>query len=408
MKDVNFSEIYKKAKNYEDLVSSYLSRIIKTPAMSNNEKDRIMLLKSMCEQIGFDEVKIDGLGNLLARIGNGPKKLVIDAHIDTVGVGDQKAWTKDPFSGEIKYGYIYGRGASDQLGGAASMLLAGKILKEMGYKSDKWSIWFSFTIIEEDCDGLCWKYLIESEKFMPDLFISTEPTGLKIYRGHRGRMEIEINLKGLSCHGSAPERGVSAAYMASRVALGIEKLNKELKPDKEKFLGKGTVTVSMMKVSGPSQCAVPDIGYLYLDRRLTTGETKELAIEQIEKVIKKYAGINQSEYNINVPTYSKPSWTGKLFEQELYFPTWKFDETHPFVSLAKKTYQELFEAKAVVDKWTFSTNATCVAGRYNIPSIGFGPGLEKEAHAPNEKIAISDLPVAAAFYAAIAFSMEDF
>lgn len=402
-----FSQINKKSEDYRDYTSKNLSKIIQTKAMSNKEKNRIMLLKKLCKQAGADEVKIDGLGSLLARVGSGKKKIVIDAHIDTVDIGDINSWDKDPFSGEIDDVYVYGRGASDQLAGAASMITAIKILKDLGYKGlNDFCVWFSFTIIEEDCDGLCWKYLIEEEKFIPDYFISTEPTSLNIYRGHRGRMEMEVNLRGVSCHGSAPERGISAAYLASKAALAIEKLNNELKPDRKNFLGKGTITVSMMEVHGPSQCAVPDIARLYIDRRLTEGEDMDLAVNQVKEYISKDTGISKDKIIVNIPEYKNPSWKGKLFTQKLYFPTWVFDETHPLIQAGKETYKSLFKTEPFIDKWTFSTNGVAVAGLHNIPSMGFGPGDEKEAHAPNEKVRIDDLVKASAFYSLFPYILK--
>lgn len=397
--NTNIENIREKAAYYRDWTAQNLSKIIKVPAMSNQEKDRILLLKELCESIGFDEVRIDGLGNLLARVGSGSKKLVIDAHIDTVDVGDRSQWKRDPFSGDIEGGLVHGRGASDQTGGAASMLTAGRILKELAYSGD-YSVWFVFSIIEEDCDGLCWKYLIEEEHFVPDFFVSTEPTSLRLYRGHRGRMEMEVHLKGLSCHGSAPERGVSAAYKAARAALAIEKLNETLKPDEDGFLGKGTVVVSKIDVHGPSQCAVPDQAMLYLDRRLTWGENQNMAMEQVRSAILA-AGVDAAE--VMMPEYRVHSWTGKEYGQELYFPTWKLGDDHPFVLAGKETYENLFSTPPVVDKWTFSTNCVAVAGRHDIPCIGFGPGDEAQAHAPNEVTRVEDLWRTAAFYAALPY-----
>ncbi|MBU0927785.1 MAG: YgeY family selenium metabolism-linked hydrolase [Spirochaetes bacterium] len=398
----NGKEIKAKAEAYKDWTAQNLSKIIKVPAMSNKEKERILFLKDMCEKAGFDEVRIDGLGNLLARVGNGPKKLVFDAHIDTVGIGDRSQWKKDPFSGDIENGLVHGRGTSDQTGGAASMITAGRILKELGY-SGEYSVWFAFTIIEEDCDGICWKYLIEEEKFIPDFFVSTEPTTLRLYRGHRGRMEMEVKMKGVSCHGSAPERGVSAAYKAARAALAMEALNASLKPDDDGFLGKGTVVVSQIKVQGPSQCAVPDEAMLYLDRRLTWGETADIAIKQVKDAILA-SGVDAVE--VTMPEYAIPSWTGMDYRQELYFPTWKFPADHPFVKAGVAAHDAVFGSAPVVDKWTFSTNAVAVAGRHGIPSIGFGPGDENQAHAPNEITRVDDLWKAAAFYAALPYALE--
>jgi putative selenium metabolism hydrolase len=392
-------KILKLAADYSRFSAESLSTIVKIPSFSGEEKDVILKLEEMCKAAGCDEVRIDGLGSLIARVGTGPKKLVIDAHVDTVGVGDPTQWKHDPFSGLIENGLVHGRGASDQKGGAASMITAARILKDLGYAGD-YSVYFTFTVIEEDCDGMCWKYLIEEEKFVPDFFVSTEPTTCRLYRGHRGRMEMEVFFKGVSCHGSAPERGVNAGYKASRGALALEKLNAALKPDDDKFLGKGTIVVSRIDAHGPSQCAVPDQASLYIDRRLTWGETKEIAVEQVKQAVG--ADLDRVE----IPYYDKPGWKGTPYGQELYFPTWKLSEDHPLVQGGIRAYRDLYGEKPAVDKWTFSTNGTAVCGRHKIPTIGFGPGDEDKAHAPNEITRVKDLEIASAFYAMLPYALE--
>jgi len=394
--------ILAKAKEYRDYTARNLSEMIKVPGFSTTEKDRVLLLKKLCMEAGMEDLHIDGLGSLLGRVGKGKKKLVFDAHIDTVGVGDPAQWNTPPHSGLIKNGLVYGRGSTDQLGGAASMITAARLLKELAYDGD-FTIWFAFTVLEEDCDGLCWKYLIEEEKFVPDFVVSTEPTSCRLYRGHRGRMEIQIDIRGISCHGSAPERGDSAAYKAARAALAIEKLNTELKPDDDEFLGKGTITVSQIKVQGPSQCAVPDQAMLYCDRRLTWGENDAIAIAQVEKALSE-AGV--TDFAVKMPEYAHPAYTGKLYKQELYFPTWKIKADHPLVRAGVEAYGDLFGKPPVVDKWTFSTNCVAICGRHQIPCIGFGPGDEDQAHAPNEINRVDDLEKCAAFYAALPGRLE--
>lgn len=391
-----------KAKAYRDYTARNLGAMIQVPGYSTTEKERVQLLKKLCEEAGMEDVHIDGLGSLLGRVGNGPKKLVFDAHIDTVGVGDPSQWKTPPHSGIVKDGLVHGRGATDQLGGAASMITAARILKESNY-SGQFSVWFAFTVLEEDCDGLCWKYLIEEEKFVPDFAVSTEPTSCRLYRGHRGRMEIQIDIKGISCHGSAPERGDSAAYKAARAALAIEKLNEALKPDDDNFLGKGTITVSQIKVHGPSQCAVPDQAMLYCDRRLTWGEDDVIAIAQVEKALAE-AGVK--DFTVKMPEYAQPAYTGKLYTQELYFPTWKIPADHVLVQSGVEAYKGLYGKAPVVDKWTFSTNCVSICGRHKIPCIGFGPGDENQAHAPNEVNRVDDLEICAAFYASLPYSLE--
>ena len=398
-------QILELAAKYRDYTAQNLSKLVKTKSYSSKEEDVCHLIVDLCKEAGFDEVRIDDLGSVIGRVGYGKKVLAFDAHIDTVEVGNLSNWNFDPFSGEIKDGKVWGRGSSDQKGGAASMITAGRILKELGYGGE-YSVYFTFTVMEEDCDGMCWKYLIEQEKFTPDLICSTEPTSCRIYRGHRGRMEIRIILRGVSCHGSAPERGVNAAYKAAKAALAIEQLNKDLQPDAEKFLGKGTITVSQMDVKGPSQCAVADYAMLYCDRRLTWGEDEKLAIRQVKEYVSKATGDSEDQIVVEMPNYEKVGWTNKPYSQELYFPTWKLDKDHPLVKAAIKDYETLFDSEPVVDKWTFSTNLVATTGRHKIPAIGFGPGDEAQAHAPNEITRVKDLEICSAFYAMLPYQLE--
>ncbi len=392
-------------EKYRDYTAENLSKLVQTKSYSSKEEDVCRLIVKLCEEAGFDEARIEGLGSVVARVGNGPKTLAFDAHIDTVEVGNLKNWNFEPFSGAIKDGLVMGRGASDQKGGAASMITAGRILKELGYGGE-YTILFTFTVMEEDCDGMCWKYMIEEEGIKPDMIVSTEPTSCRLYRGHRGRMEIRVILRGISCHGSAPERGVSAAYKAAKAALAIEQLNKDLQPDDDNFLGKGTITVSQMDVKGPSQCAVPDYAMLYCDRRLTWGEDAELAIKQVKEYVSKATGDPEDQIIVEMPDYDKIAWTGTKYSQELYFPTWKLDESHPLVQAGIKDYEDLFGKKPVVDKWTFSTNLVATTGRHKIPAIGFGPGDEAQAHAPNEINRVEDLVICSKFYAMLPYALE--
>jgi putative selenium metabolism hydrolase len=392
-------QIRAKAAEYRDYTAQTLSEMIRIKSYSSAEKEVCAKIMEQCQKAGADSVRLDGLGSVIASVGHGPKMIAFDAHIDTVEVGELKNWDFDPFSGEIKDGKVLGRGASDQKGGAASMVTAIRILKELNY-SGEYTVVFTFTVMEEDCDGMCWKYLIEEEKVKPDLWVSTEPTSCRLYRGHRGRMEIKCTFRGISSHGSAPERGESAAYKVARATLAIEKLNEELQPDTDGFLGKGTAVVSQIIVNGPSQCAVPDYGMIYIDRRLTWGETAELAIQQVKDVM------GDDVETVEMPDYAKKGYTNFNYSQELYFPTWKIEASHPLVVGGVKAYQELFNKSVTVDKWTFSTNGVAVCGRHQIPSIGFGPGDESQAHAPNEINRVDDLEICAAFYANLVYNME--
>jgi putative selenium metabolism hydrolase len=392
-----YAQINKMASQREERTAEILSDLVKIRSYSGDEEEICRRIDRLCGEIGFDEVKIDGIGNVIARIGHGQKILAFDAHIDTVAVGDESRWELDPFSGLIRDGKVFGRGAADQKGGAAAMLTAAEILKELGYDGGH-TLYFTFTVLEEDCDGLCWKYLIEEENLRPDYVVSTEPTSCRLYRGHRGRMEIMATVRGISAHGSAPERGDSAAYRAARAALSMERLNVELEPDD--FLGKGTIVVSKIDINGPSLCAVPDQGYLYLDRRLTWGENAQIALDQVAEYGK------DDIDSVRIPEFNRRGWRNLEYSQEQYFPTWRIPEDHPLVKAGVENYGGLRGTGPEVGKWIFSTNCVAIAGRHEIPCIGFGPGDEDKAHAPNEYTRISDLVECSGFYAALPYTLD--
>ncbi len=386
------NEIYQMAQALEGEVAQFLRDIIAIPSMSSDEGAVIKRIQKEMEKVGFEETRIDGLGNLLGRIGNGPRTVVIDSHCDTVDVGNPDLWEIDPFQGDMRDGIIYGRGACDLKGGLSSSVYAGKILKKIGIPADV-TLWVSCTVQEEDCDGLCWKYIIEEENFRPDVVVLTEPTSCRIYRGQRGRMEIKVQTEGLSCHGSAPERGVNAVYKMGPIIRDIEALNERLKDDP--FLGKGTVTISEVKSTSPSLCAVADSCTIHLDRRLTHGETIETALDEIRNL----TSVQKAEAKIWLEDYDTPSYTGKIFPMQKYYPTWVLPEDHAYLSTAVDSYRQLFESEPTVDKWTFSTNGIATMGLHGIPTFGFGPGEEAHAHSPYEQITTDHLVRAMAFYA---------
>jgi putative selenium metabolism hydrolase len=389
-----FQKINELSEKYRDYTASNLSKLVKIKSLSMHEGEVQLELKRQMEEAGFDEVFTDGMGNVIGRIGHGKKILAVDGHMDTVDVGAAQNWSFDPLGGLIKDGFVHGRGSVDQKGGPAAFVTSGRILKELGFDRDI-TIYFTGSVIEEDCDGLCWKYIIEEDRIRPDIVIITEPTNLNLYRGQRGRMEMEIHFYGRSSHGSAPERGINAIYMASGAALTIEKLNGRLAGDD--FLGKGSVTVTEIISKSPSLCAVSDYARIHIDRRLTAGETKETAVREIEEIIK---GLNAK---VEMLDFSGTAYTGLEYGMEKYYPTWKMPEEHEAVQKGVKAFTNLFGRKPVVDKWTFSTNGVMTCGTYGIPTIGFGPGNEVLAHAPDEKVPVSDLVAASAFYAACAY-----
>ena len=431
--NLDYAKIKEAAQNYQKDMTKFLREIVKNPGESCDEKAHITRIAEEMNKLGFDKVEIDPMGNVLGYMGTGKTLIAFDAHIDTVGIGNRNNWNFDPYEGYENETEIGGRGVSDQCGGIVSAVYGAKIMKDLGMLSDKYTVLVTGTVQEEDCDGLCWQYIINEDKVRPEFVVSTEPTDGGIYRGQRGRMEIRIDVKGVSCHGSAPERGDNAIYKMADILQDVRALNendaaddKEVKglvkmldkkynPEWEEanFLGRGTVTVSEIFFTSPSRCAVADSCAVSLDRRMTAGETWESCLDEIRALpaVKKYG----DDVKVSMYEYNRPSYTDLVYPIECYFPTWVIPKDHDVTKALEEAYHNLYgeqrigaeetlamrTARPLTDKWTFSTNGVSIMGRNGIPCIGFGPGAEAQAHAPNEKTWKQDLVTCAAVYAAL-------
>ncbi len=417
------------AEAYLPQMTRFLRDLIAIPSESCEEEGVIRRTIREMEALGFDKAWIDPEGNALGYMGDGEKIIAFDGHIDTVGIGNRDNWTNDPYEGYETDDIIYGRGGSDQEGGVVSAVYGAKIMKDLGLIPAGYKILVTATVQEEDCDGLCWQYIHNEDGITPEFVVSTEPTDGGIYRGHRGRMEIRVDVAGVSCHGSAPERGDNAIYKMAEIVSEVKQLNengcaetdvikglvKMLEPEfnpehyeDARFLGRGTCAVSQIFYTSPSRCAVADSCAISIDRRMTAGETWDSCLKEIEDLpaCKKYGA------KVSMYMYDRPAWTGLKYETECYFPTWINKESAPHVQALADAHKALYGDKRVghpdamalrhrplIDKWTFSTNGVSIQGRYGIPCVGFGPGAESQAHAPNEITWKEDLVRCAAVYA---------
>ena len=218
---LDFNRIKDAAQKYEADMTRFLRDIVKYPGESCGEKAHIDRIAEEMRKLDFDKVEIDPQGNVLGYMGTGKTLIGYDAHIDTVGIGNIDNWEFDPYEGFESETEIGGRGTSDQCGGIVSAVYGAKIMKDLGLLDDTYRVVVTGTVQEEDCDGLCWQYIINEDGVKPEFVVSTEPTDGGIYRGQRGRMEIRVDVKGVSCHGSAPERGDNAIYKMADILLEI-------------------------------------------------------------------------------------------------------------------------------------------------------------------------------------------
>ena len=378
---------------------AFAQQLVRTPSLPTQEGEVASLIAAEMRKVGFDQVTVDRMGNLIGRIGpDRGKKLLYDAHMDTVDVGDEALWERYPYGGEIHRGVLYGRGASDMKGALASMVYAGKAIIESGLQLDG-GLYVVAVVQEEPCEGLALQYVVEEEGLLPDWVVIGEATNLQISRGQRGRIEFRITVQGRSCHASVPERGINAIYEAARVIVGLELLAPQL--NRDSFLGRGSIAVTEVRSRSGSRNAVPDSCTLYVDRRLTTGETETKARAEIRRVLTR-EGV---EASVQVPTYRATGYTGYQAEKRQHFPFWITPEDEPILVRAVDVIEDVLGFVPHVGRWDFSTDGVYSAGVAGIPTIGFGPGEERYAHTVDDQISTRDLESAARVYAELAVRM---
>ncbi len=387
------SQIHRKTEEKREDILKFMREICAIPSYESLIGPVGERIAEEMRKLGFDEVRFDKMGNILGRIGNGPRTIVFDSHIDTVGIGDPDEWQWDPFEGKIEDGVFYARGACDEKGSTPGMVYGISFARDLGLL-DGWTAWY-FGNMEEWCDGIAPNTFVEVDpKIKPDFVVIGEPTKMEVYRGHKGRIELKVVAKGVSAHAASNHLGINAIYLLLPIIEGIRDLEPELGDDP--FLGHGKITVSDMTVQTPSINAVPDEAVIYIDRRMTFGESKEDAIAQIEALIPEES---KERVYVEALFYDEPSYTGFVFPVDKYFPAWALDEDHDLVQAGLQARELIGLEPKPASKWSFSTNGIYWAGKAGIPSIGFGPGDEVTAHTVRDSVILGDVVKATEFYA---------
>ncbi len=384
------SEIKKRVEAQREGIIQFLRDLCAIPSAES-------LIGPVCERaaeemrkLGFDEVRFDKMGNILGRIGDGPTKILYDSHLDTVGVGDPSSWGWDPFKGKIEDGVFFARGACDEKGSTPGMIYGLAMARDLGLLKGYTAYYFGN--MEEWCDGIAPRGVVEVEGIRPDYVVIGEPTKMQVYRGHKGRVEMKIVAKGRSAHAASNHLGDNAIYKLLPIIDYIAKMEPELGDDP--FLGHGKITVSDIKASTASINAVPDEATIFIDRRMTFGETPESVLAQVQKVVG-----DRPDVKLELLKYDDPSYTGLTLVVDKIFPSWALPEENEFVQAGQKTLTLLNGSAPATGKWNFSTNGTYWNGVAGITSIGFGPGDEIHAHTTIDQVKLADVVDATAFYA---------
>ncbi len=377
------------AAQREDIIT-FLRELCAIPSYDSQIRKVGERAESEMRKLGFEDVWFDQMGNVVGKIGSGPVKLLYDSHIDTVGIGDPDSWDWDPFEGKIEDGVFFARGACDEKGSTPGMIYGLALANELGLLDGITGYYFGN--MEEWCDGIAPHALVEAEGLRPDFVVIGEPTKMQIYRGHKGRVEMQVVAKGKSAHAASNFLGDNAIYKLLPVIDAISKVEPELGDDP--FLGHGRITVTDMHVKTPSINAVPDEALIYIDRRITFGETPDNELARIQGIIG-----DRSDIEASILFYDDPSYTGFVFPVDKIFPAWALPEDNTFVQAGVQAGNLLWGEPLPTGKWDFSTNGIYWMGKAGIPSIGYGPGDEIHAHTVIDQVKLDDVVKATEWYA---------
>lgn len=366
----------------------FTQQLVRTRSYTGEEGAIIQLVAERMTALGFDEVKVDAMGNVLGRVGRGGSSLLFDSHVDTVQVNDAAMWQYDPFGGEIVNGVLHGRGSVDMKSSVAANVYAAAWAKQQGLVEDK-TVYVSCTVMEEDCDGENLKHLFREFSLRPDAVVICEPSNNRIALGHKGKVQVSIKTQGISAHGAAPEKGVNAIYEMAEIIQRVDRLNARLLTQANP---RGTVVMSDIRSTSASLNAVPSACEAYLDRRLVPGETEEQIKAEMDSLI---AGKRASW---EVGELHRTSYTGLPVRYRPFHLAWKMDVEHPLTHVCLAAYAKAFgRQQEAFEFWDFSTNAVTPVS-LGIPTIGFGPGDYTLAHMRDEHLPTLEIIKAASFY----------
>ena len=380
------------AKRYKIRAAEFLRELIAIPSHSRQEEAIAIHVRREMLKLGYASADIDRFGNVIGKIGDGETKLIYDAHMDTTGIGDRSSWRFDPYKGEFKAAKVYGHGAANNKAGLAAIVYGGAIIQELDLAGDA-TVYVIGSIQAEDCEGLAYKALFDIEKLFPHFVVLTMPTGMRICRGHRGRVELRITVRGQAVHASTPDKGYNALYGAAKVIDAIRLLNDKLPTDK--FLGKATIAVTNVECDGTGPNALPEMVRITVDRRLINGENPKKVLVQMKEIAK------VARAKVEVVEFDQPSYKGLRLPMEKYMPTWQLPEDHPLIGAADNAYKSVFKKKAVIDHWTMSTAGAYTMGTAGVPTIGFGPSEESFSGPINDHARVDDIEKCMAFYATL-------
>lgn len=369
--------------------------LVRIPSVLGGEGPVAERVLAEMRLLEYDEVELDASGNAVGVVqgaADGPT-ILFDAHMDTVDVHPRAAWSHDPFGGEVSDGRIYGRGSSDMKGALAAMIHAVGDLDRSGLAG---RAVVSASVGEELIEGAALRVVMQ--RHGADFVVIGEASELDIVRAGRGRAEWVVATRGVPSHASTPDRGVNAVHSMRAVIEQIEALPMASDP----FIGDGVMCLTdIISVPHPAHSVVPSGCRATYERRLIPGDTEQGLDEQLRAACVR-AGVDDVEIKLANADYT--TYTGVRWELPKWFAPWEIPEDHRLV-------QQALEAVSMVGQtptlrsYQFCTNAAYSAGYAGVPTIGYGPSGEVQAHVVDEYLEVEQLLAACRGYRAIAQAM---
>jgi putative selenium metabolism hydrolase len=362
---------------------SFTQELIRERSISGEEKAVVERITAEMKALDFDKVWVDEYGSAIGLIqGEKPgKTLLLDGHCDIV---DARAsdWKHDPFAAVIEDGYLYGRGVADMKGSLAAMIHAAARVDRSKLAGN---VAVSATVMEEIMEGLALQQVMND--LQPDGVIIGEATNFTLNRAGRGRAEIVVETMGKSAHSSSPQVGLCAVHEMLRLMQAVE----AIPMPSNLAMGKAQICLTdIVSEPFPGHSVVPNRCRVSYDRRLIPGETPESILGAIHALPE----LKDIQYTVVILDGEDKTYTGKTLTGLKFFPAWVFEEDHPFVAAALNGLLSTGFAPAM-GAFKFCTNGTYSAGRAGVPTIGFGPGTEPDAHTVNERMLVTDIERAA-------------
>lgn len=392
---MNGAELWNLVESHREELVAFTQRLVQTPSMPGQEGAVAALVRAEMERLGYDEVWIDEVGNVIGQIagGDGPS-LMLNGHMDHVDAGDPARWPCPPFSGEVRDGELWGRGSVDMKGALAAMVYAGGLVRQCGVPLPA-SLYVS-AVVQEEVGGLGARHLARA---LPvQRVIVGEASQNQLRRGHRGRVELIAHWEGRSVHASMPDLGVNPHFSVARFIQGLRELPMASDPD----YGASTVAPTCIRSEPTSANVTPGAVHLVLDWRNIPGEGAEEITAKLQDLVDRCLE-PQCRGWIEIASKELVSYTGVRAVYPDLFPSFTTAADHPWLLKAQQVLSSVLGRSVPIGTWRFATDGGHFA-EAGMTVIGLGPGDDRLVHTVEERLPVEQLLEGTVAYMALALN----